>query len=71
MYEQFQIGQNSSFVIDYHNAKYQGKISSLVNAKTTKIIKEGPGIVIDDDMNFMVSDWKSNGFRLEKQCLKW
>lgn len=51
--------RNYSFIIDYQNARYHGKISSS-SSKGKKLIKSGPGILIDDDINFIFSNWKNN-----------
>jgi hypothetical protein len=29
-------------------------------AKNAKLLKDGPGVLIDDDINFIYSNWKNN-----------
>lgn len=47
-------------VIDYRNAKYQGKLISNLGNDSNKVFKNGPGILVDDEMNFLYSNWKNN-----------
>ena len=48
-------------VIDYQNAKYQGKLLNKdLGKNNTKIVKGGLGILMDDQLNFVLSNWKND-----------